>query len=121
MDSVSDLVPEEYVGLHDEAVKVLELPELAAAVQRLLRDDEWARDLADQPALGRLLKIDVPEGLDLRIVGFGKPAPDWYPFTLRLTSCRNYWVRERNGQIRKVELCRGFEIVPNPVPGGPWG
>jgi hypothetical protein len=116
-----DLVPEDYLSLHEQALRLLELPELGSAVQRLLGDDAWGKELADQPAIGEHLGFDVPEGLDVRVVGFGKPGPDWVPFTLRLTGCRHYWVRERDGQLSRVEVCRGFEIVPNPVPGGPWG
>jgi len=121
MTSIEAPVPEDYAGLHEQAVELLHEPKLAAAVSRLLTDDEWARDLSARPALGDELGIKVPDGLDVRVVGFGKPGPDWVPFTLRLTACRHYWVREKDGQIRREEFCRGFEIVPNPVPGGPWG
>jgi len=121
MPSIDAPVPEEYARLHDRAVELLASPQLAEAVNRLLTDDDWARELSGHPAPGEQLGLDVPDGLDVRVVGFGKPGPDWVPFTLRLTGCRHYWVRDRKGEIRKEEFCRGFEIVPNPVPGGPWG
>ena len=121
MRSHAELVPEEYAALHERALELLHQPELARAVNRLLGDDEWGRELADRPVIGDQIGIDVPDGLDVRIVGFGKPGPDWVPFTLRLTGCRSYWVRDDDGSFSQVEVCRGLEIVPNPVPGGPWG
>jgi hypothetical protein len=114
-------VPEDYAGLHDQAVALLQDPKLAAGVNRLLTDDRWARQLSERPALGDQLGLDVPEGLDVRVIGFGKPGPDWVPFTLRLTGCRHYWVRAKDGKYKREEVCLGFEIVPNVVPGGPWG
>ena len=43
------------------------------------------------------------------------------PFTIRLTMCRTVWVRGMDGRYRQEEVCRGFEIVPRQVPGGPHG
>ena len=69
-----------------------------------------------------MLGIRVPEGLDVRVIGFAKPGPDWVPFTIRMTGCRSYWVRRKGEyEYEQVEICRGIEIVPNPVPGGPCG
>jgi hypothetical protein len=50
------------------------------------------------------------------------PTPDHESFTIRLFNCRTYWVKKRDEPgYEQVELCRGFEIVPYPVPGGPFG
>ena len=117
-------LPEEYTELHDRAVGLMQESELAAAVSRLLSDDQLARDLTEKPgSIPDALGIRVPDGLDVRVVGFGKPVPDWVPFTIRMTGCRSYWVRRKGekGGYEQVEICRGIEIVPNPVPGGPWG
>ena len=114
-------LPNEYAELHDMAVQLVQEPAVAAAVSLLLSDDDLARKLARKPsAIGELLGFDIPKGLDVRLVGLGKPGPDWVPFSVRLTGCRHYWIRQKD-QIEEVEICRGIEIVPNPVPGGPWG
>jgi hypothetical protein len=52
------------------------------------------------------------------------PVPEWEFFVLRLFDCRTYWVWRRDPKTGELKLsqeqfCWGYEIVPNPVPGGP--
>jgi hypothetical protein len=36
--------------------------------------------------------------------------------------CRTYRrINRKTGKLEEAEVCFGIEIVPNPVPGGPWG
>jgi len=50
-----------------------------------------------------------------------KPSPEWEQFTIRLTICKKVWIRSTDGRYRQEEVCRGFEIVPRQVLGGPHG
>jgi hypothetical protein len=121
--SDTEWLPDEYVELHDRAVELLQQPALASAVSRLLSEDTLARELTEKPgSIADVLGLRVPDGLDVRVIGLDKPVPEWAPFTLRLTGCRRYWVRRKGKyEYEQVEICRGVEIVPNPIPGGPWG
>jgi hypothetical protein len=73
--------------------------------------------------------LDLPPNLAIR---FGQrprpfqPTPDWEAFSLRLFDCRTYWIYETDPdtgerRLTQQEICWGFELVPNPVPGGPVG
>jgi hypothetical protein len=116
-------IPEEYRALHDRAVALVERPELHEALGELGRDPEALRRATDAP--GKFLSsfgLKVPKGLGARIFALEKPGPDWTPWSIRLSNCRSYWVRNsETGKYERVEVCFGIEIFPNPVPGGPWG
>lgn len=71
--------------------------------------------------------IDLPQSLTVK---FGaqlkpkleRPTPDWFPFSIRLTRCRTFWIRDpKTNRLRQETVCFGIEIMPNPVPGGPIG
>jgi hypothetical protein len=50
----------------------------------------------------------------------GRPVPDYEFFTIRLTRCRTWCVKKKDGPgYEKVEVCFGWEIIPNPLPHGP--
>lgn len=90
------------------------------------RDPALGRRLEERPA--ELLKefgVDVPKGLSVVPLGagpIGKPGPDFEPFTIRLSRCRTFYVREPGSDRLTTEtVCFGIEIVRNPVPGGPVG
>jgi len=48
--------------------------------------------------------------------------PGYETFSIRLFNCRTLWLKKLDGAgYEPVEFCRGFEIVPHPIPGGPIG
>jgi hypothetical protein len=54
----------------------------------------------------------------------GRPGPDWFPFSIRLTRCRTVWVLDRSvtpPKWKQETVCFGFEIIRHQVPGGPIG
>jgi hypothetical protein len=59
--------------------------------------------------------LELPEGLDLRPLGFGrlgKPGPDHVPFQIRLSQCVTWVVRDENGLRTTETVCFGLEIIP---------
>lgn len=46
----------------------------------------------------------------------GRPAPDWEPFSIRLTNCRTYVVTEDGQPKRQETVCWGIEIIRNKPP-----
>ncbi|CAN5770591.1 hypothetical protein BH20ACT4_BH20ACT4_03450 [soil metagenome] len=116
-------IPDEYVAAHDAAIGLSQDPTLHRAFGELLGDPRLAAKAARDPASFLAgYDIRVPDGLVVSLIGFGKPGPDWVPFTIRLTNCRTYRRRDpQTGKFEEAEVCFGFEITPNPMPGGPWG
>ncbi len=118
---------DELQKLVDRAAQVSEDPELFRAFNEAMHDPElWAEATREPGGFLRSRGIDLPEGLDITFLDDpfrGRPVPDFEFFTIRLFNCRKYWVKKRDGEpgFEEVEVCRGFEIVPNPVPGGPIG
>jgi hypothetical protein len=98
-------------------------PEAVLAVAT--SDDDWGEATADARRFLARRGIELPEGLTVRTIpwpGAGRPTPDWDPFVVQLTMCRTVWVRDpETHMLRREQICRGFEIVPNPLPGGPIG
>ena len=84
----------------------------------------WEAAHRDPEAFLRERGIKVPKGLQMKPIpwpGLSKPTPEWMPFTIRLTDCRQI-VFFAEGEGWKVEeVCFGWEITPNPIPGGPIG
>jgi hypothetical protein len=123
MDDFQPELPDEYAALHESALGLSQDPGVHRAFAELLREPELAAKVGHDAA-GFLAGYDVrvPEGLTVSLTGFGKPGPDWVPFTIRLTNCRTYRrINRQTGKLETAEICYGFEITPNPVPGGPWG
>ena len=104
-------------------------PGLLAAFAAATREDKaWNQATKDPKAFLRDQGVTPPPGLAIHFLDPSsptKPAPDWEGqphqfFTLQLTQCRTYWLKKRNEPgYEEVELCRGFVIVPQPIPGGP--
>lgn len=92
-----------------------------ARLQEQLRRDP-ARALASAG-------VDLPRGLEIKFspqprVTAGRPAPDWFPISIRLTRCRTVWVEDRDVTppvLRQETICFGFEIIRVRPPGGPIG
>jgi hypothetical protein len=110
--------------LLDQATALVDEDALVKATIEVASNEEAWIEANDDP--GRYLEqrgIAVPEGLTVRALpwpGFGKPSPDWHPFAVRLTMCKTVWVRDPDsGVLRQEQVCRGFEVIPNPLPGGP--
>lgn len=67
--------------------------------------------------------IDVPPGLKVRFFEPPRRLPARPPedglFTIRLTNCRTYWVRKKDGPgFEQVTVCLGIEVIPwrgNPI------
>ena len=117
---------DELQKLVDRAGQFSEDPELFRAFTDATRDLElWAEASREPAGFLRSRGIDVPEGLDITFLDDpfrGRPVPDFDFFTIRLFNCRKYWVKKQDEPgYEEVEVCFGFEIVPNPVPGGPIG
>lgn len=101
-------------------------PELFRAFQEAVADPgTWAAAAGDPAEFLGERGVEVPGGLRVELLDDplrGRPTPEFEFFTIRLTQCRAYWVKKRNEPgYEKVEICRGWEIVPNRVPGGPIG
>ena len=108
----------------ERAAEISEDPELFGAFNEAMHDPElWAEATRNPGDFVRSRGFELPEGLEIRFLDDplrGKPVPDYEFFTIRLFNCRTYWVKKRDEPgYEQVEVCRGFEIVPNPVPGGP--
>jgi hypothetical protein len=101
--------------------------EIGTLLGRLSDDAELrGRAEADGAAFLADQGIDVPEGLGIRFgeklrPDIGHPVPDWEPFSIRLTRCRTFVVRDPGKPPYTETVCFGIEIVRNPVPGGPRG
>lgn len=120
-----DELPEEYRESYDRAASFADSPELYRAFTELKRDDDlWRRAVEGGADVLREYGVDVPEGLGVDFYE-GKPNPlEWTPFVLVLTGCRTYKKLDRTKRppaIVEATVCRTVRIVPNPVPGGPWG
>lgn len=110
----------------EAAEKLAGSERFASLVARLPADEKLRRLAHEDPA--RLLRengLELPPELAVRFTSrtelkVARPAPEWLPFTVRLTNCRTVWVREEPDEPpREQTVCFGFELVPNPLPGGP--
>jgi hypothetical protein len=112
-------------GLVDQAADLAASTAMVTALADVARDEDlWVRANQDVDSFLAERGLMVPEGLMVKPIpwpGFGKPGPEWEPFTIRLTMCRRLWIRDEDGKYREEQFCRGFEIVRHPVPGGPRG
>jgi hypothetical protein len=109
----------------ERATEFAESPQLMEAFREAAREPRLWEEASKDPAgfLGGR-GVEVPEGLEVMLLDDpmrGRPTPDFEYFSIRLFNCRTYWVKKEGGGYEKVEICWGFEIVPNPVPGGPIG
>lgn len=110
----------------DRAAQISEDPELFRVLNEAMRDPGlWAEATREPHEFLSSRGIDLPEGFQITFLDDpvrGRPVPDFEFFTIRLFNCRTYWVKKPDAPgYEKVEICRGFEIVPNPIPGGPIG
>jgi len=122
-------VPPELEAAADRAAELIRRPEAIEAFNEAAGDDCLWREASEDPRgflESRGLKL--PEELGAKFVKdfsrqeFGRPVPEFEFFTIRLTRCRKYWLKKRDGVgYEQVEVCLGFEFVPNPIPGGPFG
>jgi hypothetical protein len=113
---------EDLMGLAADAAAGM--PMLTALGDVARDEDLWEQANQDTGAFLAERGVKMPIDVTVRPIpwpGFGKPGPEWEPFTIRLTMCRTVWVRSMDGRYRQEEVCRGFEIVPRQVPGGPHG
>jgi hypothetical protein len=87
--------------------------------------DERSWEEASRDPVGFLSErgVEIPKGLGIEFLDDplrGRPVPDYEFFTIRLTRCRTWYVKKKDGPgYEKVEVCFGWEIVPNPLPLGP--
>jgi hypothetical protein len=103
-------------------------PEVSALLGKLVHDEDLRR-AAQEDGRAFLAEqgFDIPEGLGIKFgellkPDLGRPVPDWEPFSIRLTRCITFIVRDEPGKPPHTEtVCFGIEIVRNPVPGGPRG
>ena len=114
--------------LLDAAEKLAGSEAFGALVARLPADERLRRQAEKDPAgLLREHGLELPDELGVRFTSRTdlkavRPTPDWMPFTLVLTNCRTYWVSDEPGEPPKQQtVCWGFELLPNPLPGGPIG
>lgn len=117
---------DELQKVFDRAAQFSEDPELFSALTEATHDPElWAQATREPGEFLRSRRIELPEGLEIKFLDDplrGRPVPDYEFFTIRLFNCRKFWVKKRGEPgYEDVEVCFGFEIVPNPVPGGPIG
>ena len=79
----------------------------------------WQEAKNDPGEFLRLRHVKVPERL--KVVFTEKPDPrmpthDHESFKIRFFNCRNYWVRKEDRQgYEQVQVCYGFELVPDPT------
>ena len=125
---MADLPPDQLSGelgerLH-QADEFSRDPQLAAAFAQATSDPRlWSEASRDPVAFLGEQGVELPKGLAIEFLDDplrGRPTPDYEFFSIRLTRCRTYWVKKKDGPgWEKVEVCFGFEIVPHPLPGGP--
>jgi hypothetical protein len=116
----------ELASLLERADELSADPALTKLVVEGARDEGLReRALRDGPSFLGEQGINVPDGLEVKFLDDpmrDQPVPDFELFTIRFFNCRTYWVQGEPGKPPKKEtVCFGFEIVPNPVPGGPIG
>lgn len=110
----------------ERAKELVDRPEFYDAVFEVARDEKMWREAVANPDAFLAERIrHIPEDMVVRPIRDwvpGKPGPDWQPYTIRLTMCRTVVVRDpETRKLQKETFCRGFEVTPNPVPGGPRG
>lgn len=111
-------LPKELAEREALAVELAARDELVRALNDAARDPSLWNEVEREP--GEFLRargIDVPEGLSVEFLTdpAGRPAPDYDFFTIRFFNCRTYWIKKPGG-AEKVEICRGFQIIPHPLP-----
>ncbi len=108
---------------------------LLALLDRALGDHGLRAELRRDPQRAlRAAGVRLPRELSIRFSAQPRltpmrPAPGWFPFSIRLTRCRTVWIAdpdddptdERRPPPRQQTICFGFEIVRNRPPGGPIG
>ena len=121
MEKTDVRLPAELAEAAERAARFAESPELVRALGQVAADPRLWREAGENPA--RFLEsqgVRVPDGLGLEFLDDpfrGRPTPDYEFFSFRLFNCRTYWVKKQEGGgYEKVEICRGFEIVPHPLP-----
>ena len=116
---------DELQPVFEQASRLAGSPELMEAFREATRDRKlWEEASRDPAGFLRERGVEVPKGLEVILLTDPmreRPAPDFEFFTIRLFNCRTYWVKKEGAGYEKVQVCWGFEIVPNPVPGGPIG
>jgi hypothetical protein len=116
---------DELQPVFDRAAAFTESPQVTEAFREAFRDPKlWEEAGRDPAAFLRERGAEVPEGLEVILLddpSQSRPTPDFEFFTIRFFNCRTHWVKKEGAGYEKVEICWGFEIVPNPVPGGPIG
>jgi hypothetical protein len=121
--------------LPKELAAALRQAETLSADERLVSafhaaaDDTNLRDLAlkDPNKFLAEHEIAVPPTLHLQFVDvelLGRPYPIGNFFSVVLTKCRTYWVREKGedgklGKWQQVTVCFGLEIFPRQWPFSP--
>jgi hypothetical protein len=109
----------------DEALRLADQAELWRVTAELGVDlSAWEAARSDPRSFLESRGIRIPDGITVRPLPkpqFGMPAPDWEPFTLRLTNCRTIVYIDDSGKKTTEEVCLGWEIIPHPLPGGPIG
>jgi hypothetical protein len=120
MEKGDTRLPAELAETAERAARFAESPELVQALGTAAGDPRLWREASENP--DRFLEsqgVRMPDGLGLEFLDDplrGRPAPDYEFFSIRLFNCRTYWVKKEGGGYEKVEICRGFEIVPHPLP-----
>jgi hypothetical protein len=112
-------VPTKYRKQFDAANALFESPEMSAVFDAVRRDPDLASRAAEAPRdVLAEFGVEVPPGVDVRLIGLSLPGPGWEPWSIRLTNCHSYWVRNKEtGKWEQVEVCFGWEAVPGKPPG----
>ena len=97
-------------------------------LQRLVGDRALQKQAVARPeAFLAGQGVELPPELTARFGARLKPRlespdPDWVPFSIRMTRCRTFWIRDPDTKkLRQETVCFGIEITRNPIPGGPIG
>jgi hypothetical protein len=125
MDDRLPRLPDELEKPHRAAIEFSENPDVLRTFDEAAADPELAKELEADPH--RFLEsrgLPVPDGLRLDLLQLRPPpelpGPGWEAFTIRQFNCKRYWVVKKNADgtrtYESVEICFGFELVPNPLP-----
>jgi len=84
----------------------------------------WMREqgLKLPKGMQALMTKEISFSKPINPLDIGMPGPDWFPFNIKFTNCRTYWVAIRDDQGRitgyhEETICFGFELMFNPLPG----
>ncbi len=108
----------------NSAIELSKNPDLTKVFNEITLDrDVWAEASKNPTEFMRSRGIEIPKDFSIQLIGDPfMPTPDFELFTIHQFNCRYFWAKKIDGiGYELVEYCLGFEIVPHPIPGGPYG